>query len=669
MKRVVLVLSLVAGLAMVAPPAFSQGAEGLDCERFKPALDSQGVILTEGGEGELSSELNVGFYFHYSHNPLVISRKGEVLYSLVADRVAGDFYVSMGMLDWLTLGVSVPAVFYQDGDMFDQTTGAKMGLTTGALGDIRVAPKFTVLREKTFGVALAALVPFSLPSGDDGAYAGSNSVTLSPMIAASRHLIDDRLLLAVNLGFWLQTDNAQYRDLEADHEMFYRLGASYMFTDDWWALGELAGGARLSTMFKNQPRETPLEWLLGVRYRGPYDLNFTLGGAVGSLPGWGTPNFRAFLGVLWAPRDRDQDGDGILDSQDKCPAEPGPRENDGCPWGDKDQDGLNDNEDKCPEEAGPPENQGCPWGDKDGDGIKDNLDKCPNQAGPQENGGCPWGDKDADGITDNVDKCPDEPGPQENGGCPWGDKDGDGITDNVDKCPELAGPAENGGCPYHDADRDGVKDADDKCPEKPGPPENDGCPWGDQDEDGILDNVDKCPKEAEDKDGFEDDDGCPDKDNDKDGVLDENDKCPNEPETINGYKDEDGCPDKGKQVVIIKKEKIEILQKVHFAYGRARIRPDSYSLLKQVAQVMQGHEEIKKIRVEGHTDSHGSDESNMRLSQRRADSVKAFLVKQGVDPNRLEATGYGESRPIAPNSTDMGREANRRVEFVILERE
>jgi hypothetical protein len=378
-------------MVMVTPLASAQNGTGLDCEGFKPVLDSQGVILTEGGQGELSGELNVGLYLHYSHNPLVITRDGDILYSLVSDRLAGDFFVSMGMLDWLTLGVSIPAVFYQDGEMYHSETGAKSGLTSGALGDIRVVPKFTILREETFGISLAVAVPFSLPSGDDGAFSGSNSVTLSPTIAASKHLIDNRLLLAVNLGFWISADDAQYRDLEADHEMFYRVGAGYKFVDDWWALGELAGGARLSTMFENKPRETPMEWLLGVRFDAPYDLHFTLGGAVGSLPGWGTPNFRAFLGVLWAPRDRDRDGDGIIDSKDKCPDEPGPRDNGGCPWGDRDKDGLNDNEDKCPDEAGPAENQGCPWGDADGDGLKDNVDKCPKEAGPKENDGCPCG--------------------------------------------------------------------------------------------------------------------------------------------------------------------------------------------------------------------------------------------------------------------------------------
>jgi outer membrane protein OmpA-like peptidoglycan-associated protein len=667
MKRVFLVFSMVSCLVATAPLALAQGADGLDCERFKPAVDSQGVILTEGGQGELSGDLNLGFYFHFSHNPLVITSDGEIRYSLVSDRLAGDFFVSMGVLDWLTLGVSVPAVFYQDGKMFNATTGAGMGLTSGTLGDIRVVPKFTVLRENTFGVSLAVVVPFSLPSGDDGAYSGSKSVTLSPMIAASRHLLDDRLLLAANLGFWIQADDAQYHDLEADQEMFYRLGAGFLFAKDWWALGELAGAARLKTMFENKPRETPLECLLGIRHDGPYDLHFTLGGAVGSLPGWGTPNFRAFLGVSWAPREHDKDGDGIIDRQDKCPNDPGPRDNNGCPWGDEDSDGLKDNQDKCPKEAGPVENKGCPWGDRDEDGIKDNQDQCPEEAGPVENKGCPWGDRDEDGIKDNLDQCPDEAGPEENGGCPWGDQDEDGLKDNQDKCPGLFGPADNHGCPRGDEDGDGIKDKRDKCPKQPGPTENQGCPWGDADKDGILDNLDKCPKQPEDLDEFEDDDGCPDKDNDKDGVPDDQDKCPNVPETINGYKDEDGCPDKGRQVVIVRKEKIEILQKVHFAYGRARIKPDSFGLLDQVAQVLKGHEEIKKIRIEGHTDSRGSDAANRRLSQRRAGAVRKYLIKRGVASKRLKAVGYGEAKPIASNKSDTGRESNRRVEFVIIE--
>ena len=168
-------------------------------------------------------------------------------------------------------------------------------------------------------------------------------------------------------------------------------------------------------------------------------------------------------------------------------------------------------------------------------------------------------------------------------------------------------------------------------------------------------------------DGFEDEDGCPELDNDKDGIKDKDDKCPLEPGVINGYKDGDGCPDKGRQVVILKKDKIEILDKVFFKSGSARVKRKSYKLLRQVAQVLAGHDEILKIQVEGHTDNRGRARLNKRLSQRRAEAVVKFLVRQGIDKARLIAKGFGEERPVAPNLTKKGRRKNRRVEFNILE--
>ncbi|RLB54993.1 MAG: hypothetical protein DRI34_11260 [Deltaproteobacteria bacterium] len=642
-RRTTLLLAVV--LMLASSSVLAQGAEGFDSERFKPSLDSQGVFVTEGGRGEESGDINVGLLFNYSRNPLVIIRNGAILHSLVSDRVAADFMVSMGMTDWLTIGVDVPAIFYQDGAMIDESTGADRGLTAAALGDIRVVPKLTALREEKHGISLALSVPLTLPSGEEGAFLGSNSVTLAPTVAVSRRLLGERLLLAANIGAWLLTENASYRDLEAGHELFYRLGAGYRFAKDWWGLGEIFGSSRIKNLFHNRPSEVPLEWLLGLRYQGPWDLTFTVGGGGGLQPGWGTPNYRFFLGVMWSPRVRDSDSDGVTDEDDRCPREPGPAENGGCPWGDADADGVTDDIDNCVNRPGPPENQGCPWGDKDSDGLTDNVDKCPEQP------------EDKDGFQDDD-------------GCPDPDNDGDGITDAKDKCPDDKGTVEHQGCPFSDQDADGLADKEDKCPEQAGPRENQGCPWGDQDEDGLTDNVDKCPRQAEDKDGFEDDDGCPDPDNDKDGIPDDKDKCPLEPETINGVKDSDGCPDKGRVVVIVRKKKIEILQKVYFATGRSTILRRSYRLLDQVAQVLRGHSEIKRVRIEGHTDSRGSERFNQRLSEARARSVMRYLVKKGgIDPARLEAVGYGESKPIADNKTRKGREANRRVEFTILETE
>lgn len=638
MNRSLIGLAVVGWLSAAAGMAQGQTAlEGLDIERFKPSFDSQGMVLTEAGQGERAGDLNLGFYLHYSYRPLVLrNADGEILRSLVDDRLAGSFLISMGMFDWLTVGVEVPATLWQTGVSLD-ATGVDQGLASAGLGDIRVSVKLTVLRQEKHHISMALVVPLTLPSGDDGAFLGSESVTAMPTLALSRSLADDLLLLAINLGSWIQ-GAASYGDLEVGHEFFYRVGAKLNLGPRWSILGECVGGARLESIGKNKPKETPLEFLVATQIHAPGDLHFSLGGAVGTLPGWGTPNARAFFGLSWSPREHDRDEDGLADDQDRCPDEAGPRENDGCPLTDKDSDGLTDDRDRCPEQPGPVENNGCPWGDKDADGVKDNLDRCPDQAGPADNQGCPWADTD-----------------------------GDGVTDNNDKCPEVSGPAENNGCPFADSDGDGLKDEDDACPEQAGPIANMGCPWGDTDGDGLLDNVDRCPKEKEDLDGFEDDDGCPDLDNDKDGVPDDKDKCPDEPETINGYKDEDGCPDKGKVVVIVRKEKIEILEKVYFATGKAIIMRQSFSLLNQVAQVIRAHEDIKKIQVEGHTDSQGGDKPNQRLSQRRADAVRLYLIGRGVRPERLVALGYGEEKPIASNNTAAGREQNRRVEFVILE--
>lgn len=281
--------------------------------------------------------------------------------------------------------------------------------------------------------------------------------------------------------------------------------------------------------------------------------------------------------------------------------------------------------------------------DTDGDGILDDLDQCPADAedmdGFQDDDGCPDADNDGDGITDASDKCKNEPetvnGVDDGDGCPdeVKDTDGDKIVDNKDSCPKNAedmdGFEDEDGCPDEDNDKDGVTDATDKCRDEAGPAANLGCPDKDTDGDTVVDRLDNCPKEA-------------------------------------GTVENHGC--KKKQAVVIKDTEIKILDRVYFRTGKAKIRRRSFALLTNVANVLKAHPEIKKVRVEGHTDDRGKDDFNQKLSQNRADAVVAFLVKAGVDASRLQAVGYGETQPVGDNKTSAGRTQNRRVEFEVLER-
>jgi OmpA-OmpF porin, OOP family len=266
---------------------------------------------------------------------------------------------------------------------------------------------------------------------------------------------------------------------------------------------------------------------------------------------------------------------------------------------------------------------------------KSPKDRCTEQKLPPKPG-----DRDGDGLSDDVDKCPDDPEDkdsfEDDDGCPDLDNDADGIKDGVDKCP------------LDPEDKDSFEDED-------------GCPDLDNDKDGLSDKIDQCPNEAEDKDGFEDDDGCPDLDNDNDTFLDKDDKCPLEFGVA-----PDGCPKKYTNVVVTK-TKIEIKQTVFFEFNKATIKSVSFGLLNEVAQAMQDNPTLK-VEVQGHTDSVGKDASNLKLSQKRAESVRTYLIKQGVDSGRMVAKGYGETVPIADNRTKDGRGENRRVEFVITER-
>jgi OmpA-OmpF porin, OOP family len=279
-------------------------------------------------------------------------------------------------------------------------------------------------------------------------------------------------------------------------------------------------------------------------------------------------------------------------------------------------------------------------------------------------------DTDGDGIADANDACPNVAGvanedPKKNG-CP-ADKDGDGIVDAKDACPDVAGvenadPAKNG-CPA-DKDNDGIVDKDDACPDIAGvkseDPKKNGCP-ADKDNDGIVDAADACPDVS----GVASDDpkknGCP-PDGDGDGIADAEDACPKDAGPKNEDPKKNGCP-----AVVVSEGQIKIFEQVKFKTASAEILKDSDGILEAVAKTLADHGEIKKVRIEGHSDNAGKAATNKALSKRRAASVMAALVKRKIDKKRLTSEGIGQDRPIDTNDTDAGRQNNRRVEFHIVD--
>lgn len=296
--------------------------------------------------------------------------------------------------------------------------------------------------------------------------------------------------------------------------------------------------------------------------------------------------------------------------------------------------------------------------DDDGDGVVNELDRCPSSEPgiPVQRDGCPM-DTDHDGVIEPRDRCPGTPpGVRvDANGCPV-DSDMDGVPDFKDRCGRTPRGAsvDDKGCPT-DEDGDGVMDHLDRCAKTPKgtPVDGRGCPL-DSDGDGVPDTQDRCPDTPRGTPvGWG---GCP-VDGDGDGVADDRDACPGTP--AGAPVDETGCP---RPEVTVRGEKWSVTGAVLFDLDRAELKPAALPLLDQLAAFLSRNPDYLVV-VEGHTDSSGTLDRNMDLSQRRADSVRDYLVEAGAEGARLSTAALGPSDPVAPNDTAENRAHNRRVEF------
>ena len=201
------------------------------------------------------------------------------------------------------------------------------------------------------------------------------------------------------------------------------------------------------------------------------------------------------------------------------------------------------------------------------------------------------------------------------------DNDGDGVVGSEDDCPNASGLVKYHGCPVPDSDNDGINDENDKCPTAEGAIKYKGCPIPDTD---------------------------------KDGVNDEQDKCPSTP----GIMGNNGCADVQPLVN-------EISSQLKFESGKVNLSKKGYQGLDSLVVLMQNNTNITLV-ITGHTDNTGTLKINEKLSLQRAMVVSNYLVKKGVDKNRMSQKGFADTKSIADNKTLKGRAQNRRVDIEVI---
>lgn len=506
MRRAAALGALLAASTVHHGAAAQAGIGNQDLRQFHPPTSPEGALYVETPTTDSQGDLSLGLWVSYANQLLIIENADSGEQSIPLEhQYSVDYVGSVGVTDWLSLGVALPTVVYQSGaaepePIFEAEPPA------AALGDVRFDLKANLLRPGSVGtLSLGALVRTTLPTSTDRAYVGYDTVTGEGRLLAELDYLNNALLATAGVRL---RDEVQVLSTTLHHDLPWGVAARFGLGGGpsasrrhWSVVAELHGSVGLQPEFADE-LSSPILGGLSLRM-SQLDWSVLVGGESSVNGGLGGPRARGVLGLGYAPRVRDEDGDGIEDRMDQCPqvAEDldGFEDADGCPDYDNDQDGVSDTDDRCPTELEDfddfADEDGCPDPDNDGDGIVDSKDACPMVPGKaslkKEFHGCPPRDSDGDGLFDDADACPKRP------------EDKDGFEDED-------------GCPDRDNDRDRIRDARDACPNEKGPrrsdPKLNGCPNPDTDGDALEGNADRCPDAAEDYDGIEDEDGCPDED-------------------------------------------------------------------------------------------------------------------------------------------------------------
>ncbi len=494
--RVCTITALLGVTLLGVPAARADVGGNIPLDVFRPAIDSRGYFTVNASQVLGDKDVSFGLgSLDWGHGLLKFggntctASTGAACYrvnDILTATLIGAFGIHAGPAE-LEFGATVPFVIMAGdrgpdagiGDT-DPNNDQAFKFDGQGLGNIGLHFKTRFIKtSRPPHVGLGIIASVYLPTASPKAkWLGDDKVVPQIMGIVDKEFgKEGALRIALNGGIRIRSTST-FTDMDtmmgapitnqtisAGTEIPFGLGIAYAVSKQKFDLvGEVFGALPVGTHQGYQP----LEAIAGVKLYLARNSFLSLGAGRGlAFDKGASPDFRAFIGIVFEPNIGDRDGDGLKDDVDKCPDDP------------EDFDGFEDED-------------GCPDPDNDRDGILDVDDKCPNIPGPPPDG-CPLtavNDRDGDGIPDNVDKCPDDPedfdGFQDADGCPDPDNDQDGILDVDDLCPNDP------------EDKDGFEDAD-------------GCPDPDNDKDRILDKDDKCPNEPETYNGYQDADGCPDR--------------------------------------------------------------------------------------------------------------------------------------------------------------
>jgi OOP family OmpA-OmpF porin len=382
-------------------------ADDIDTQRFAPYATSGGFLQTEGTQTRYAVDpFSLGVWLSFAHQPLVaVNSHGDVVEKIVGTQLGLDLSAAYAFTDWFELGLHAP-LSYLAGD----------NLGTAALGDIRMLPKFTFLRDDRAGFGLGLLTELRLPTHTEQFSGGARNVA-----GGARLLLDHRfglsgLRLGLELGVLLR-EATHYRNVTAGSEFQAGLGLGYRF-DSGHSPVELLFDLRSAIgLAKTDPEEVSLEGLAGVAVNLTQAWKLHVSAGLGLLEGFGVPTFRGIAGVRWEPAPNDPDHDGLASSRQLLQ---------------KQSEQLDPNASAQPTAANATEKADAVDDAERAQAIREGYDACPTLPedfdGVEDDDGCPEGDEDGDGVLDYLDRCPHE------------DETINGFEDD-DGCPD-AGPAQ-----------------------------------------------------------------------------------------------------------------------------------------------------------------------------------------------------------------------------------